>query len=219
MAASVVLHLAAIVLTIETSGPDIACGQDATEVAVILSEAAIAMPNVPQPDRPAFATRAAVPDDTPAPVEPSTEPQDSKVRDNAVAADIVLPTPAEPDQRPAVIQLAAAPAEAPQVVQDESRAALSDACRSKVARHLSRFKRCLPGATSGRARLGKVLMTFDLPPDGPVAHAAFIQSSGNPAFDAEAEAMIRRAQPSPVHDRAEKSRLSSVVPVSYRPWI
>jgi protein TonB len=243
MVASVALHLAAIaaiVLMIETSDPDPAWGQDAMvsqlerskhwsdpdpawgqdamEVEVILAEPAIHMPDVPQPDAPNLETKIAAHDDPPTPVEHPEQHQDSKVQDAAPDADIVLPTPAEPEQRPAVMQLAAAPAEAPQVVQEESRAVLSDAYRSKVARHLARFKRFPAGAANGRARSGKVLIAFDLAPDGTVLHTALIQSSGNPAFDAEAQAMIRRAQPYPVDDRAAKSRLSFVVPVSYRLW-
>lgn len=221
MVASVALHLAAIaaiVLMIETSDPDPAWGQDAMEVEVILAEAAINLPDLPQPDAPNLETKVAAHDEPPTPVKHPEQHQDSKVQDAAPDADIVLPTPAEPEQRPAVMMLAAAPAEAPQVVQEESRAVLSDAYRSKVARHLARFKRFPAGAANGRALFGKVLIAFDLAPDGTVLHTALIQSSGNPAFDAEAQAMIRRAQPYPVDDRAAKSRLSFVVPVSYRLW-
>lgn len=64
--------------------------------------------------------------------------------------------------------------------------------RGALNAHLNRFKRFPPGATGGTAQ---VMFTIDR--SGRVTGARLARSSGDPAIDAEAISMIRRASPVP----------------------
>lgn len=207
------LPLAGLAVVMATPEGPAAFGDDAIEVDFVMAEAAIDLPDVPQPDEPRFAPavteRAA---DIEA-REPQSARDEQKVATEDEQADVFFAKLPEPEQPAPPLQLAFVTAEAPAVVQEESRAAISDAYRARIARHLARFKR-FPGRA--QARQGQVVIAFDLSPDGRVLETKLVQSSGVSVFDAEAVAMIRRAEPYPVEARAKSGKVSFVVPVSFR---
>jgi protein TonB len=213
---SLVLHvppLAGIAVVMATQDGPAAFGDDSIEVDFVMAEAAIDLPDVPQPDEPRFApamTERAADKEV---RQPRTARDEQKVATEDEQADVLFAKLPEPEQPAPSLQLAFMPAEAPAVVQEESRAAISDAYRARIARHLARFKR-FPG--KAQARHGRVVIAFDLSPDGRVLETTLVQSSGVSAFDAEAVAMIRRAEPYPVEVRAKSGKVSFVVPVSFR---
>lgn len=65
--------------------------------------------------------------------------------------------------------------------------------RSRLMAHLNRHKR-YPGGENGS---GKARVAFSIDRSGRVLSARLAGSSGNPSFDAEAVAMVRRASPVP----------------------
>ena len=212
---SLVLHvlpLAGIAVVMAMQEPA-AFGDDSIEVDFVMAEAAIDLPDLPQPDEPRFAPAIAERAADEEVREPRTARNEQKVAREDEQADVLFAKLPEPEQPAPPLQLAFVPAEAPAVVQEESRAAISDAYRARIARHLARFKR-FPG--KAQARHGRVVIAFDLSPDGRVLETTLVQSSGVSAFDAEAMAMIRRAEPYPVEARAKSGKVSFVVPVSFR---
>jgi TonB family protein len=94
-------------------------------------------------------------------------------------------------------------------------AAANETYRARVARHLAKFKRYPLGMHRGTTG-GRVIISFSLGSDGRVLEASVIQPSHVPAINAEAIAMLYRAQPFPVLPRIERPPISFVIPVTYR---
>lgn len=82
--------------------------------------------------------------------------------------------------------------------------------RAQLAAHLNRYKRFPPGASTGTASV-----RFTVGRGGQVLSAALSGSSGDPALDAEAVGMVRRASPVPAPPDAMAGTVSLSVPVRF----
>lgn len=221
LVASLLLHaLLALVLVVSTPPPEPAsAGDDAMLVDIVIAEDAIDIPVLPQPDDPRIAMEDIAPSIAAAEIQPKIERVDIQPDpERPDIADFLLPvSEPEPVRLDAPVAVAASPAEAtpPTVTQDESHAGVSDAYRARIARHLARFKRFPPNVRQKLAQ-GRVVVAFDLSPEGRVIRVAVAQSSGIPAFDLEAQAMVRRAEPFPAPAIPAAAPISFAVPVAYR---
>lgn len=84
--------------------------------------------------------------------------------------------------------------------------------QSRVNAHLNRYKRFPPGSSAK----GVVTVRFTIDRGGSVLGVSVAQSSGDPALDAAAVDMVRRASPVPAPPTAiAKSRMSLTVPVRF----
>ncbi len=94
-------------------------------------------------------------------------------------------------------------------------AAVLPSYRQLVAAHLQRFKRFPPGARAAGAQ-GSVTLNFTISRAGHVLNARLGRSSGSADLDAEALAMVHRAQPlPPFPPELTQASMSFSVPVSY----
>ncbi|CAA0088459.1 Uncharacterised protein [Starkeya nomas] len=86
--------------------------------------------------------------------------------------------------------------------------------RSRLMAHLNRHKR-YPGGASGS---GRARVSFSINRSGQVLSARLAGSSGNPAFDQEAVAMVRRASPVPAPPpEVPGGTIVFTVPVQFSP--
>jgi protein TonB len=92
----------------------------------------------------------------------------------------------------------------------ESQAAIAT-WRGAVVAHLNRFKRFPSGAVPGTA-----VVAFSIDIGGRVTGARLVSSSGNSAADADAVAMVWRANPVPAPPPSMGGNVSLSVPVRYR---
>jgi protein TonB len=96
-----------------------------------------------------------------------------------------------------------------------SRAAIAS-YNQLVQAHVQRFKQYPSGSRSGQSGKIRTMVAFTLSRSGSVLSVRSIGSSGNPAFDAETVATVRRAQPFPPFP-AEMAMASQsfTLPLSY----
>lgn len=102
-------------------------------------------------------------------------------------------------------------------------AAMAGASRAAVASynqivqaHVQRYKQYPSGARNGQAGKIRTMVAFTLSRSGSVLSVRAIGSSGNPAFDAETVATVRRAQPFPPFPaEMAMSTQSFTLPLSY----
>jgi protein TonB len=127
--------------------------------------------------------------------------------------DISIPAPPPPV---AVQQTDAklappAPMAAPQAAESESR----DSFLGRLLAQLNRFKQYPRSARQARIE-GVVMLHFILDAQGKVLSAEIAKSSGRPVLDAEALALIQRAQPLPELPANYPTRtLDAVVPIAF----
>jgi periplasmic protein TonB len=87
--------------------------------------------------------------------------------------------------------------------------------QSRLFKHLQRFKN-YPSAARDRGVEGVVTMTFTMNREGKVLARQITRSSGNAALDAEALAMVDRAQPLPAFPASMgEDQYSFSIPVSF----
>ena len=152
-------------------------------------------------------------DDTP-PVDPSPAPEPEVALAKPPPEAKLEPKEEEPKeetpekQSPAEVsvqQLAAAPprvdvqpapSSAPSPGESASEARVQASWQKTLIRHLERFKRYPEVARSRRAQ-GEVVVTFTLDRSGQVVASRVTKSSGSPALDEEALAVLKRASPLP----------------------
>jgi protein TonB len=122
------------------------------------------------------------------------------------------PPPPVTAQPPAVETPApAAPVAAPQKASGETR----DSYLGRVLAQLNRFKQYPRAARQARIQ-GVVMLHFVMDADGKVVSSDIAKSSGRPVLDAEALALIQRAQPLPALPVDFPTRtLDAVVPIEF----
>jgi protein TonB len=105
----------------------------------------------------------------------------------------------------------AAPVVAPQKASGETR----DSYLGRVLAQLNRFKQYPRAARQARIQ-GVVMLHFVMDADGKVVSSDIAKSSGRPVLDAEALALIQRAQPLPALPADFPTRtLDAVVPIEF----
>jgi protein TonB len=124
----------------------------------------------------------------------------------------VAPPPPVTAQFPvAVAPAQSAPMAAPQKPAGETR----DSYLGRVLAQLNRFKQYPRAARQARIE-GVVMLHFVMDADGKVQSSDIAQSSGRPVLDAEALALIQRAQPLPALPFDFPTRtLDAVVPIEF----
>ena len=167
-----------------------------------------------------------------APPEQKVEPTPPPPEPSKATPEPVKPTPVKP--KPVQAEVKKKPSEAkpaprttaPQRAEHTaptSSAAMAGASRAAVASynqivqaHVQRFKQYPSGARSGQAGRVRTMVAFTLSRSGSVLSVRTIGSSGNPAFDAETVATVRRAQPFPPFPaEMAMSSQSFTLPLSY----
>ena len=132
----------------------------------------------------------------PEPAEIVPEPKPAPVKPNVVRADAKKPTEAPPAPRTTASPRTERRAPAASAISAGASAAAMASYKQLVAAHLKRFQQYPPGAkASGQQGIPK--LTFSLGRGGQVLSSRLGGSSGHAALDAEALAMVRRAQPFP----------------------
>ena len=133
---------------------------------------------------------------------------------------VTMPRPVVPPSAPAPVMMTAPPvtAPAPPPPALASKAETGQARQDFVARllaQLNRFKQYPLAARKARIQ-GVVMLHFVMDAGGRVLWADIAKSSGRPVLDAEALALIQRAQPLPPLPADFPSRtLDAVVPVEF----
>ena len=114
-------------------------------------------------------------------------------------------------QPPVTAPVQAAPVTAPQKPAGETR----DSYLGRVLAQLNRFKQYPRAARQARIE-GVVMLHFMMDADGKVQASEIAKSSGRPVLDAEALALIKRAQPLPALPADFPTRtLDAVVPIEF----
>ncbi len=123
----------------------------------------------------------------------------------------VPPPPVTAQPVVAIVPVAPAPVAAPQKPAGETR----DSYLSRVLAQLNRFKQYPRAARQARIE-GVVMLHFVMDADGKVQSSDISKSSGRPILDAEALALIQRAQPLPALPVDFPTRtLDAVVPIEF----
>jgi len=137
----------------------------------------------------------------PAPPKPEPEkivpePKPAPVKPNVVRAEAKKPTEAPPAPRTTASPRAERRAPAASAISAGASAAAMASYKQLVAAHLKRFQQYPPDAKAA-GQQGIPKLTFSLGRGGQVLSSRLGGSSGHAALDAEALAMVRRAQPFP----------------------
>ncbi len=148
--------------------------------------------------------------------------EDVKPLPKMVAPSIVTPPPPEftvkaatpppvVAQPPVANPAPPAPVAVPQKAEGETR----DSYLGRVLAQLNRFKQYPRAARQAKIE-GVVMLHFVMDADGKVVSSEIAKSSGRPVLDAEALALIQRAQPLPALPADFPTRtLDAVVPVTF----
>jgi protein TonB len=170
-----------------------------------------------QPERKETEKRERVVEETPAP-DPTVSmaqavpmAEEGPIDDTATPQPVRgAPVPTAPQTAPTSAALAAAPAVG--TVVQPAPAVIASWQRLLIAQ-LERHKRYPPQA---RGRLGEARLAFSIDRQGRVVTSRIVQSSGSDALDAEALALVKRAQPLPPPPAGlADNQLSFVVPIRY----
>ncbi len=238
---AVLLHAAAIALIVmhlQADDPDDALGAPALEIALDLaaprlaptdlppgpeSEAAAATP--PLPEQKATAEESTLPKDTPtetddpdrlvaptAAAKPKEDDPQVKTVETSPSAESVASEATAP---PASATAPESPrSTAPVQGTGQAAARIRATWEKELVGHLNRFKRYPEGANR---RSVEIAVLFTLDRTGHVLSAAIEKSSGDPAFDAAALAMLHRADPVPAPPPAVADEsLTFTLPVMFR---
>jgi periplasmic protein TonB len=144
------------------------------------------------------------------------KPREDKQEPEAITEQRLPEHKPEPHLAPAEQKiLSVANAAAPVAAREATQATLDARYSARVARHLARFKR-FPAGVRGNRSSGRVVIRFALNGEGRVTELALVNPSGVPAFDAEALAMIQRAEPFPKSSGPGSAMQSFTIPVTYR---
>jgi protein TonB len=195
--------------------PPLSAGETVMEIEFVVAEAESqpspvldVLPQTPDPV-------STMPPSVDAAQAPEKKPEEIEKPDEAAEFPVPIaePEPVTLKAEDKVISVANAAPLA--VASTEILAAADDGYRARIARHLAKFKRFpaeMPRSVAG----GKVTISFSIGPDGRVLNAQVVLPSGVPAIDAEAMAMLRRAEPFPTPPHAGRMTNSFVIPVAYR---
>jgi len=163
---------------------------------------------VPLPPPPPLAQQLTPPERKPDPPKERPKPK-------------VKPKPRERSEKPPAPRTAAAPSidaardnlvAAPSAGASGFNSRAPANWRSRLMGHLNRHKR-YPGGASGS---GKAVVSFSINRSGQVTSARLARSSGSPALDEEAVALLRRASPvPPPPPEVGGSTISFTVPVDF----
>jgi periplasmic protein TonB len=144
--------------------------------------------------------------ETPAPDPAVTMARAAPMAEEGPIEDTATPQPAQGAPVPTAPQAAPAPAARP------AAPAVASWQRLLIAQ-LERHKRYPPQA---RGKLGEAKLAFSIDRQGRVVASRIVQSSGSDALDAEALALVKRAQPLPPPPAGlPDNQLSFVVPIRY----
>ncbi|HEX2591583.1 MAG TPA: energy transducer TonB [Rhizomicrobium sp.] len=139
---------------------------------------------------------------------PMVQPQYETIAppDVAIQTDVPPPITVQVVEKPVVKTDPPAPSIAP-----ETQASYL----ARVLAHLNRYKRY--PAEARRAKIqGVVMLHFVMDKDGKVRSFDIAKSSGRPALDEEANALIQRAQPLPaIPSGYGKDQINAVVPIEF----
>jgi protein TonB len=141
------------------------------------------------------------------------EKVETKPREEPPRDAVTMTTP-PPPELPKVAALPAGPVQGPQNKLVDSKAV--QAWMGKLSSLLERNKR-YPAASMTRREQGTAQVFFTLDRQGHVIESRIVQSSGAPALDEEALALLRRVQPFPVWPREQFAgeRLDLTVPIHF----
>ncbi len=239
--AALLLHggaIALFVVSLHAADPDDAQGAPAVEIALDLaaphveptdlppgpeSDASTASP--PVPEQKATAEQSALPKDTPTETEnpdrvvaPDTtaKPKDDDPKVKTVETTASAESVASEATAPPASATAPESPRSTAPVQGTGQAAarIRATWEKELVGHLNRFKRYPEGANR---RSVEIAVLFTLDRTGHVLSAAIEKSSGDPAFDAAALAMLHRADPVPAPPPAVADEsLTFTLPVMFR---
>jgi protein TonB len=199
-----------------TSQNDVAPGPEMMESPEVAQEPAPQQEPVPEiePPRPVETpAEVTLPKAEPKPVEakPVVRPQEKSrevVREQRRKPAPRTTAPQRSEQRPAPV------ARAPSPGAGNAIAAMSS-WRDQLMAHLQRHKR-YPSDAQARGEQGTVSLAFSMDRNGRLLARRIARSSGVASLDAEALAMIQRAQPlPPFPDSMTQSRIDLVVPIRF----
>ena len=141
--------------------------------------------------------------------KPQEDEPKQKSADQAAAAPLTM---APPRVEATEQQVAVAPSPGSAAAIARAKAAWE---RSLVS-HLNRFKR-YPDAARANGSQGDVAVQFTIDRSGSVIAARVVRSSGSPALDAEALAVLQRASPLPAPpDHINGATLDLTLPIQFR---
>lgn len=131
----------------------------------------------------------------PEPAKTAPVPKSAPVKPKVTRAEAKRPSEATPAPRTTASPSAERRAQTASAASPGAAAALAS-YRQMVAAHLQRFKQYPPSARAA-GQQGTARISFTLSRNGGVVSVSLGGSSGHSALDAEAVAMVRRAQPFP----------------------
>jgi TonB family protein len=240
-AAAVALHLlvaGAVYYSLSGDDPDPELGAPAIEIGVELAAPrgeASELPPGPDSDASAAApeSQASAAASKPADL-PKDQPLETAEPDRQAAPE-TPPDPPKETETAGASSAASAPSLASEATATPKSPAAPDSTRSvapavgvggsfariraswekELVAHLNRFKRYPAG---GGGESAEVVVDLKLDETGRVASASVLRSSGRPAFDSAALAMVRRADPAPrPPPEAAQAGLHFALPVLFRP--
>ncbi|MCA6123111.1 energy transducer TonB [Bradyrhizobium sp. WSM 1704] len=157
--------------------------------------------------------QAEPPKPEPSKVIPERKPE--PVKPKVVRRDARKPSEATPAPRTSAPSRAERQAPVTSAISAGASASALAAYNARVRAHLMRFQSYPP---EGRGQRGVVRLTFSLGRGGQVLSSRVGGSSGNPAFDARAMAMVRQAQPfPPIPPEVAQGAIGFTVPVAFVP--
>jgi protein TonB len=174
------------------------------------SEQRVAEEARPEPEKQPEVQETPAPDPEVTVAQAQPEPEQKPVEAKPEQPTEAAPVPTAPQSAPALALREAAPAvgSAPQPT-----AALVTSWQRRLFAQLERHKRYPPGA---HGKLGEARLEFSIDRAGHVLASRIVRSSGSDALDAEALALVKRAEPLPPPPaEIPDDQLSFVVPIRY----
>ncbi|VIO80243.1 hypothetical protein CI1B_83350 [Bradyrhizobium ivorense] len=157
--------------------------------------------------------QAVPPKEEPAKIVPQRKPEPVKPR--VVRREAKKPSEATPAPRTSAPSRAERQAPVASAISAGASASALAAYNARVRAHLMRFQSYPP---EDRGQRGVARLTFTLGRGGQVLASHISGSSGNPAFDARALAMVRQAQPfPPIPPEVTQGAIAFSVPVAFVP--
>lgn len=184
--------------------PDLVDSEEVLETAPDLPEPPEPAPiELPPEVKPAVVVEERPPTRPPERPKPETPEKEKKPQEKP---------PAEARRRAAVEAPAAETASASRTVTGGSGKGTPQAWQSRLVAHLERRKRYPPEARTRREE-GAAMVFFRIDGDGRVISTRLVRSSGHPALDAAAVALVQRASPVPAPPPDAPQEIT--VPISY----
>jgi protein TonB len=201
-AGTLTVEMSPLPAAVPVDSPDVARGPKEQDEATPTPEASKKVEEKVEKDLPVVKPSPA-PDPEIVLPKPQPEPKEQPKEEEAKEA---TREPEKPQQQsdpmttaPPRVEAPPAPASSPSEGDKAVLARAQVSWVNEVMRQINRLKR-VPDAARGRRGRWAAVVAFTLDPDGQVAETHIAQSSGIPALDAEAQALIRRVRfpPPPV---------------------